>query len=61
MVAGRLILLESQEEYGIAYGKNHPDLGGKLNKAIDTLIHNGKRDAMIRKWLSPRSEAGTVP
>ena len=52
-VAGRMILLQGQEEYGIAYQKKNPDLGRKLNKAIDTLVQSGKLDGIIKKWLSP--------
>jgi len=55
-VAGRMILLDSQEEYGIAYQKKNPDLGRKLNKAIDTLVQSGKLDGIIKKWLSPHLE-----
>lgn len=51
-VAGRMILLEGQEAYGIAYQKKNPDLGRKLNKAIDTLAQSGKLDGIINKWLS---------
>jgi len=55
-VAGRMIFLEGLEEYGIVYAKKNPDLGRKLNKAVDTLVQSGKFNEIIDKWLSPPSK-----
>ena len=60
-IAGRIITLEGQEEYAIAYQKKNPDFGRKLNKAIDTLAKSGKLDAIIKKWLTPYSEGNAAP
>jgi amino acid transporter/ABC-type amino acid transport substrate-binding protein len=54
-VSGRLIDLESVESYGIAYPKKNPDLGRKLDKAIDALVRSGNLDAIMNKWLIPSS------
>jgi ABC-type amino acid transport substrate-binding protein len=60
-IAGRIITLEGQEEYAIAYQKKNPDIGMKLNKAIETLAKSGKLDVIIKKWLTPYSEGNTAP
>jgi amino acid transporter/ABC-type amino acid transport substrate-binding protein len=60
-IAGRIITLEGQEEYAIAYQKKNPDIGRKLNKAIETLAKSGKLDVIIKKWLTPYSEENTAP
>jgi ABC-type amino acid transport substrate-binding protein len=52
MVTGRMILLGDQEEYAIAYRKENPELGRKLDKAVDILAKSGKLEKIIHKWLN---------
>lgn len=52
LVAGRIVTLEGQEEYAIAYRKDNPDLGKELNKAIETLVKSGKLEKIQKKWLT---------
>jgi APA family basic amino acid/polyamine antiporter len=55
-VSGRMIDLEGAESYGVAYQKTNPDLGRKLNKAIDSMAQSGKLDAIVKKWLVAPSD-----
>lgn len=60
-VSGRIIDLDSPEEYAIAYRKENPDLGKKLNRAIDTLTKKGRLDAIIKKWFGPPQGGEVAP
>ena len=48
---GRIIDLDQQESYAIAYRKNDTALGKDLNKAIAALRKSGELEKIMKKWL----------
>lgn len=45
-----------QEEYSIAYNKDNPELGEKINDALKTLQENGTLDEIKMHWIGDEAD-----
>jgi len=55
-VRGRAVTIGEPEEYAVAYRKENPELGRKLNKAIDDLVGSGQLRKIQEKWRTVLEE-----
>jgi len=56
VVAGRLISLDQQESYAIAYKKGNAPLGKGLDRALEGLRKSGELEMIMKKWLDRAPE-----
>lgn len=50
-VTGRVIDLDQQERYAVAFRKNDAEMAKRINKALDTMRKSGELERIKQKWL----------